>query len=105
MVEGQKKTKAIVILKADCIKNAGLENTFPGLHNRSIERLILAAFDYNLEDSRLAELRIYPKILGGRWMRLSVPKDAILAIVNLEDSNDKSELGFKAEEIGDNSQT
>ncbi len=38
-------------------------------------------------------------------MRLSVPKDAILAIVNLEDSNDKSELGFKAEEIGDNPQT
>jgi len=99
MVEPQKKIKAVVILKANCIRNAGLENTFPTLHRQSIERLILPVFDFNIEDEKLAELRFYPTILKGRWMHLFVPKDAILAIVKLENAEDNSTLGFKTEEI------
>jgi hypothetical protein len=99
MVETQKKIKAVVILSADCIRNAGLENTFPVLLRASIERIILPVFDFNIEDLTLAELRFYPTILKGRWMHLFVPKTAILAIVKLENPEDNATLGFKTEEL------
>ena len=95
----QKKIKAVVILRADSIRNAGLENTFTVLHRTSIERIILPVFDFNIEDATLAELRFYPTVLKGRWMHLFVPKNAILAIVKLENPEDDSTLGFKTEEI------
>jgi hypothetical protein len=94
-----KKIKAVVVLKADCIRDAGMESTFAVVHRTNIERLILPVVDFNLEDSSLAEFRFYPKIFEGRWMELFVPKHAILAIIRLEDSQDKSALGFKAEEM------
>jgi hypothetical protein len=100
MAEKQKKVKAFVFLSAVYLSHAGLDDTFPMVNRASPDRIIVPVFEYNLEDSSLAELNFYPRTLQGRWMQLFVPKDAILAIVKLEDPNDKSALGFKAEETG-----
>jgi hypothetical protein len=97
MPEIKKKAKAVLILSAAFLREAGLENIFPQINNRSCERLFVSAFDYNLGDGYFAELTLYPKRLEGESMHVFIPKHAILAIINSEDVDKTAALGFKVE--------
>ena len=56
---------------------------------------IIFVTSYNISDSTFAEIVVYPKALEGRWLRVYVPKQEIIAIIILENPDkDAAVIGF-----------
>jgi hypothetical protein len=56
---------------------------------------IIFVTSYNISDSTFAEIVVYPIALEGRWVRMYVPKQEIIAIIILENpEKDGAVIGF-----------
>jgi hypothetical protein len=77
---------AVVLVESTWVRQTGMSALFervPESKAPSDVRIIFVT-SYNISDSTFGEIVVYPKALEGRWVRVFVPKQEIIAIVVLE---------------------
>jgi hypothetical protein len=89
---------AVVLVESTWVRQTGMSALFERVTESkapSGDVRIIFVTSYNISDSTFAEIVVYPKALEGRWVRVYVPKQEIIAIVILENSEkDAAVIGF-----------
>ncbi len=87
---------AVVLVESTWVRQIGMGALFESKAPSSDVRIIFVT-SYNISDSTFAEIVVYPKALEGRWVRVYVPKQEIIAIVVLENpEKDAAVIGFSS---------
>ena len=74
---------AVVLVESTWVRQIGMSALFESKAPSGDVRIIFVT-SYNISDSTFAEIVVYPKALEGRWVRVFVPKQEIIAIMVLE---------------------
>ena len=84
----------MVFVESSWVRQTGMSALFESKGPSGDVRIIFVT-SYNISDSTFAEIVVYPKALEGRWVRVYVPKQEIIAIVVLENPDkDAAVIGF-----------
>jgi hypothetical protein len=90
---------ALVLVESTWVRQTGMSALFervPESKAPSGDVRIIFVTSYNISDSTFAEIVFYPKALEGRWVRVYVPKQEIIAIMVLENpEKDAAVIGLK----------
>ena len=90
----------MVLVESSWVRQTGMSALFervPESKGPSADVRIIFVTSYNISDSTFAEIVVYPKALEGRWVRVYVPKQEIIAIVVLENpEKDAAVIGFNS---------
>jgi hypothetical protein len=89
----------MVLVESSWVRQTGMSTLFervPESKGPSGDVRVIFVTSYNISDSTFAEIVFYPKALEGRWVRVYVPKQEIIAIMVFENPNkDAAVIGFK----------
>jgi hypothetical protein len=99
MAEKTKKpTKAVIIIKKSWADAAGvgdyLEPEKPHPQQSVAPFYAVPIAKFSLGDGWFLEIEFYPALLKGRPMKLFVPKQEVLAMLQGEKPEDRDKLGF-----------
>src|ERR1700693_687291 len=84
----------MVFVESSWVRQTGMSTLFES-KGPSGDVRIISVTSYNISDSTFAEIVVYPKALEGRWVRMYVPKQEIIAIIILENPDkDAAVIGF-----------
>jgi hypothetical protein len=85
---------AVVLVESTWVRQTGMSTLFESKAPSGDVRIIFVT-SYNISDSTFAEIVVYPEALEGRWVRVYVPKQELIAIVVLENPDkDAAVIGF-----------
>ena len=88
----------MVLVESTWVRQTGMSALFervPESKGPSGDVRIILVTSYNISDSTFAEIVFYPKALEGRWVRVYVPKQEVIAIMVLENPDkDAAVIGF-----------
>ena len=98
--KSRKPEKAVVVIESAWVRSAALTDWMQQVQSHPEQSLapfyVLGVTKFSMADGWFLELEYYPKRLNGRTMKLFVPKQKVLAVVETEKAADL--IGFKPEQ-------